>query len=694
MFRNWICFIGFVLLSEIVFSQQGFELQGIKNIEFTKDNFRADKEGLKRANENINEGDRIFETGAYNYKYAISYYLDANSFNPNNDELNYKIGKCYLYSNNKVKSILYLEKALLINPDIKPDLKYLLARGYHLNNEFDKALLQYNAFKAGINPQVNKEEYLEVTKRIEECNAGAILIKNPIRVFIDNMGKTVNSKYPEYSPFITADESVLFFTARKENTTGGERDQDDNVFFEDIYISFNIHGKWTDPSSIGSPINTESHDATAGLSADGQKLFVFDGRKNGGDILLSQLQGDSWSKPEKLDKQIYTPYRESSACLSPDENTLYFVSNRPDLSIGGRDIYYSVKDDKGHWGKPINIGSTINTPFDEESIFIHPDGKTLFFSSQGHNSMGGYDIFKSVNVNGQWTQPENIGYPVNTPDDDLFFVLAASGKRGYFASFRPDGFGDKDLYSITFLGPEKNMVVNTEDNLIASITSPIKDKVIAKAIEVEMASTTIMKGTIIDEFAKKPIEAEIELVDNIKGEVIASFKSNSKTGKFLVSLPSGKNYGIAVKAEGYLFHSENFDIPLISGYQEITKEVALKNVSVGSKIVLRNIFFDFGKYSLRPESTSELERLYKLLFDASSLRIEISGHTDNKGSAELNKKLSEDRAKAVVDYLILKGIDANRLTYKGYGKDEPIETNDTEQGRQFNRRTEFKILSK
>ncbi len=681
-------------MSGSVFSQQDFDFQGIKNVEFTKDNFRADKEGLKRANENIKEGDKIYELGEFNYKYALSYYLDANSFNPNNDELNYKIGKCYLHTNNKIKSILYLEKAVTINPKVRPDLRYLLARGYQLNAEFDKALFQFNSYKSDLNAKINKEEFLEVSKRIDECNSGIELIKTPIRVFIDNMGKTVNSRYPEYSPFITADESVLFFTARKENTTGGEKDQDDNGFYEDIYVCFNINGKWTEPNNIGNPINTESHDATAGLSSDGQKLFVFDGRKNGGDILLSQLKGDSWTSPEKIDKNLYTPHRESSACLSPDENTLYFVSNRPDLSLGGRDIYYSVKDDKGHWSKPINIGPTINTAYEEESIFIHPDGKTLFFSSQGHNSMGGYDIFKSVNINGEWSKPENIGFPVNTPDDDLFFVLSASGKRGYFASFRPDGFGDKDLYTITFLGPEKQMIINTEDNLIASVAAPVIDKVIAKTVEVQATSTTILKGQITDDFAKKPIEAEIELVDNFKGEVIASFKSNSKTGNFLVSLPSGKNYGIAVKSEGYLFHSENFDIPSIVGYQEIRKDIALKNVSVGSKIVLRNIFFDFGKFTLRNESTLELERLYKLLLEAATLRIEISGHTDNKGSAELNRKLSEERAKAVVDYLIQKGIDSSRLTYFGYGKDDPIETNETEQGRQFNRRTEFKILSK
>lgn len=689
--------IGFLcsfLINVISAQNTGFNTEGIKNVEFEKENFRDDKDGLKKALANIKQGDELFEQGEYYYKYALTFYLDANSFNSNNDLLNYKIGKCYLQSNNKPKSILYLEKAFSINPEVGYDINYLLGRGYHLNTELDKALSHYRIYKGKLKPKDDKVELADVDKKIQECLYGKELINKPIRVFIDNMGGTVNSRYPEYSPFITADESVLFFTSRRENTTGGGKDEEDNVFFEDIYVSFNLKGKWTSPTNIGAPINTESHDATAGLSADGQKLFIFDGRKNGGDIFLCTLNGEAWSKPEKFDKNISTDEHESSACFSPDQKALYFVSNRSDMTLGGRDIYVSYADAKGRWGKAVNLGPVINTPYDEESIFIHPDGKTLYFSSKGHTSMGGYDIFKSVLENGLWSRPENIGYPVNTPDDDLFFVLSASGKRGYFASFRPDGVGEKDLYVITFLGPEKQFVLSTEDNLIASAAAPVKDKVISKAVEVGTASTTILKGTITDAFTGKPLEAEIELVDNVKGEVIATFKSNSKSGKYLVSLPSGKNYGIAVKKEGYLFHSENFDIPTTSGYQEVVKDVPMKNVTVGTKIVLRNIFFDFAKYSLRPESTAELERLIKLLNDLPTMRIEISGHTDSKGSADLNQKLSENRAKAVVDYLIAKGIDAKRLEYKGYGMNEPIATNDTDEGRQLNRRTEFKILSK
>ena len=250
------------------------------------------------------------------------------------------------------------------------------------------------------------------------------------------------------------------------------------------------------------------------------------------------------------------------------------------------------------------------------------------------------------------------------------------------------------MYMITFLGDEKPMVLNNEDNLLASATEPIKERVIAPAVAIRTAQITILKGVITDEKTGLPLEAQIELVDNEKNEVIANFNSNSTTGKYLVSLPSGKNYGIAVKAESYLFHSENFTIPASAAYQEITKDIALKKFDVGTKIVLNNIFFDFDKATLRTESTNELERLTKLLNDMPTLKIEISGHTDNKGSATYNQTLSESRSKSVVDYLIAHTISADRLTFKGYGLSQPIASNDTDEGRQMNRRTEFKIISK
>lgn len=667
-----------------------------QNVEFTKDNFKDDKDGLKEAKKNLEKGDDFFALATVFYKQALDpYYLAAQKFNPNNAMLNYKIGKCYLYSNYKLKSIPYLEKALQLNPAVDPQIHYLLGKAYHLNMEWDKAIKEFQTFQQSLKGEELTLLMGDINKHISECLTGKEMVKNPIRVFIDNVGPDVNSQFPDYGPVISADESVMLFTSRRTGSTGEKIDPEINEFYEDIYMSTRVNGKWTKAVNMGSPINTDNHDANSGLSADGQKFLIYIGN-NLGDLYESELKGDKWSKPDHMNKNINTSYHESSACYTPDGKSVYFVTDKPDGGLGDRDIYISTKDEKGKWGKAVNLGPTINTQYGEEGVFLHPDGKTLYFSSQGHTSMGGYDIFKTV-LNSQtktWSKPENIGYPVNTPDDDVFFVTSASGKHGYYASFNANGYGEKDIYVITFLGLEKPMVMTNEDNLLASQAAPVKETVIAPVLAIKEAQLTILKGIITDDLTKKPLEATIEIVDNLKNQVIASFTSNSSTGKYLVSLPAGRNYGIAVKKDNYLFHSENFDIPNTAAYQEVVKDVALKNIAVGSKIILKNIFFDFDKATLRPESTNELERLTKLLNDVPTLKIEISGHTDSKGADEYNKNLSNNRAKAVLDYLVKAGISAGRLTSVGYGEEQAIATNDTDEGRQLNRRTEFKIISK
>ena len=681
-----ITFILSILLLNFAFAQ---------NVEFTKDNFKDNKDGFKEAKNAIETGDKLFSQGSIFYKQALEPYLAANKFNPNNALLNYKIGKCYLNSNNKLKSIPHLEKALSLNSNVDPQVHYLLGKAYHLDMQWDKSIKEFKTFQQGLNTKEAAEIIADVNKHIGECLTGKELVKHPIRVFIDNVGAEINSPYPDFGPVITADESVILYTSRRPTTTGGGMDEFQNEYFEDIYIATKKDNKWTPSQNIGKPINTEGHDATMGITPDGQKLFIYIDDRGNGNIYECDLKGTVWTKPEKLNKNVNTEYHESSASLSADGKKLYLVSNRPD-GLGDRDIYMSTKDEKGKWGKSINLGPTINTQWGEEGVFVHPDGKTMYFSSQGHKTMGGYDIFKSIydEKTGKWGEPENLGYPVNTPDDDVFFVVSASGKHGYYASFKESGYGEKDIYMITFLGAEKPMILNNEDNLLANIAAPVKETVIAPTLQIKEAQLTILKGIITDALTNKLLEATVEIIDNQKNEIIASFTSNSSTGKYLVSLPAGKNYGIAVKKDGYLFHSENFDIPATAAFQEVTKDVALKNLTVGSKIILKNIFFDFDKATLRPESTNELQRLTKLLTDVPTLKIEISGHTDSKGADDYNKKLSDNRAKAVVDHVIKAGIAADRLTSKGYGEEQPIASNDNDEGRQLNRRTEFKILSK
>lgn len=669
-----------------------------QNVEFDKANFPDKKSELKDAKRSIEEGDGYFnksqKEGFSLYGFALPLYLKANAFNPSNALLNYKIGVCYLNSAWKQKALSLLEKAYSLNHTVGESIHYYLGEAYHINMDWNKAIKEYQDYRSTLKPD-DKENIADVEKKIQECKNGIELVKHPVSVFIDNIGPSINSPYPGYGPVISADESVMMFTSRRDNTTGGGVAPDDQMYFEDVYISGNTDGRWSSAVNMGKPVNTDNHDATVALSADGQKLFIYLGNRGNGDLFQCELKGNSWGKPESLGSNINTNAHEPSASLSADGNTLYFVSNR-DGGFGSHDIYKSTWDaKKKRWGEAENLGPVINTPYSEQGVFIHPDGKTLYFSSKGHNTMGGFDIFRSVwdEKKKKWSTSENLGYPINTADNDIDFVLSASGKHAYFASYKADGLGEKDIYMITFITP-KNPILNTEDNLLASLTDPIRETVIAKQVEVPLAQVSILKGTIYDAITKQPLETDIELVDNQLNQVIATFKSNSSTGKYLVSLPAGKNYGIAVKKEGYLFHSENFDIPGGAGYQEYVKDVPLKNIAVGSKIVLRNIFFDFDKATLRPESTAELERLMKFLNDIPTMTIEISGHTDSKGADDYNMKLSGNRAQAVVDYLIAHGISKDRLTSKGYGETKPIADNNTDEGRQMNRRTEFEILSK
>jgi len=663
-----------------------------QNVEFIKKNFPGKKKELNKALKNIKSGDSYYAIGQALYLQAIDYYLKAQDFNPNNAELNYKIGKCYLATIQKEKAVEFFENALKLDPKVSPDILYMIAQSYHLRLDFDNAIEYYSKFKLDLTPSDQSKYSKILQKRLDECHNGKDLVEKPVRAFIDNLGNVVNSKYPDYSPMISADESSLFFTSRRESTYKGKRDPQDQQYFEDIFISTKINGKWSTPLNANKPLNSEGHDATAGLSPDGQTLFIYKGTK-GGNIYQCKAKGKKWSKPKKMPKPITSKYHESSASLSPDGRTIYFVSQRA-KGFGGRDIYKCTKNEKGKWGPAFNLGSTINTEYDEESAFIHPDGKTLYFSSKGHKTMGGYDIFKSTLENDKWTEPENIGYPINTPDDDVFFIMAANGIRGYYSSERIGGNGGQDIYVITFLGAEKPVMFNTEDDLLAITSQPIGGINVLKTVEIQSSQVTLLKGNVKEEEKLTPLYAVLELFDNELNQKIASFETNSETGRFLVSLPSGKNYGLSVKADGYLFHSENFNISASQGYQEIEKDILMKKIEVGRSIVLNNIFFDFNKATLRPESTNELDRLTDLLKDMPKLRIEISGHTDNIGSAAYNVKLSESRAKAVVDYLIKKGIDKSRLEYKGYGFEQPIASNDTDEGRQMNRRTEFKIISK
>ncbi|MES2591880.1 MAG: OmpA family protein [Bacteroidota bacterium] len=486
-----------------------------------------------------------------------------------------------------------------------------------------------------------------------------------INITITNIGNSINTPFDEYAPIISADGSMMIFTSRRLINLKDSTKYKQGM--ENIYVSYyNEVTKWSPAKILGPSVNlSRKNNSAMALSNDGQRLLIYRGTPDG-NIYQSTLEGEEWSLPVKLPAPINSARQESSASISPDERIFYFCSDRK-RGQGGSDIWMCKQNKMGKWGKAENLGPVVNTSEDEESVFIHPDGKTLYFSSNGHDSNGGFDIFKTVLDSGKWSAPVNIGSPINTPKTDLFFTLTADGKKGYYSSTRPEGLGRKDIYEITITYPESN-----------------------KSAEPKL---TLFKGEITDINTNLPLDAEIEIMDNDKNELVTTVKSNSVTGKFLVSLPAGKNYGVTIKKDGYLFFSENYNVSDTASYLEINKAISLMKVDEGNKIRLKNIFYDYGKATLKPESISELNQLVKLLEQNIDMRIEIGSYTDSESSTEFNLKLSQARAQAVLNYLYTSGISKERMVAKGYGEADPIFSNDTEEGREINRRTEFKILN-
>lgn len=606
-----------------------------------------------------------FEVDEFNN--ALPLYKKIDSLKPNDPETLYKLGICYFYApNSRKKSLPYFEKVRATNLVYK-DLDYYLGCIYQLEHKFDLAILSFESFKKIAEKKGNRVliSVAEIDKHIKECNTGKILMASPLQVKIDNMGASINSVYNEYAPVISADETELIFTSRRPNTTGGGKDDLDGDFFEDIYISFKEGDAWTKPELI-SEINTPTHDACIGLSPDGQKLLIYKDSKGTtnkrvGFIYSSDLKGNKWTAPVKLGETVNAESYQNSASISGDEQTLYFTSDRPG-GFGGIDIYKSSRLPNGEWGVAKNLGPMVNTKEDDDAPFIAADNKTLNFSSKGHDGMGGFDIFTSVlnESDSTWSKPVNIGFPLNTADDDIFFVWSADGTRGYFASSRADSYGGKDLYVVT--RPEVTQYL------------------------------VILKGKITSAATGKPIAANITVVDNKTNQTKGVFSSNSFSGRYTVILPTGGNYGVSVDAEGYLFHSENIDVPIVEQFLEVSKDIALEQLVPNSLTNLKNVFFESGKDVINALSYPELDRLYKVLKNNPELYLEVAGHTDSVGDAGDNLKLSQLRADAIKNYLVNKGIDPKRFFTVGYGEEFPIATNATEEGRKMNRRTEIVII--
>lgn len=664
------------------------------DVNIRRSDFKSNRQGFKNAWNAVKEGDDFYELGAAAYPRASELYAKGYDYNPHVPELAYKYGVSLLHTVKHHKALKPLEKAYSENPKVAFDILYHIGRAYHLRYAFDTAIQKYNAFKATLGPSQLREFKGKIAYQVKACKTGKELLKDTTRAFIDNLGPNVNSKWDDYNPLVTADDKALYFTSRRKGTTGGEINPYNTQYYEDIYKTVRSQKRWSKAKNIGEPINSGNNEAAVSLSGDGQIMYIYNGRRRNGDIYYSLLQGDEWEKPDNLSRNINTRYHESSVSFSYNQKEMFFVSDMRN-GVGGRDIYRSVKDEDGDWKDPVNVGTVINTPRNEEGVFLHPDNRTLYFSSQGHNTMGGYDIFRTErDKQGNWSEPENVGYPVNTTGDDVFLSVTAQGKFAYYSSARSGSIGGKDIYRITFLGPEKEHPQSQADHLLASIANPDQEEMIQPQVEVEKQLLAMVSGVIKDASTGKPLKATVKITDNETEQQLISKTSNSKTGDFLVSLPFGKNYGLSINKEGYLFHSENFNVKEYGkgDYEEIQLDVKLKKIEPGARIVLNNVFFKTGKAKPIPTSYPELDRLAEVMKRKPGIRIEISGHTDNVGSESFNKDLSQRRARGVVDYLAGKGIDKNRLEAVGKAFSEPIASNKTEEGRSKNRRVEAKII--
>jgi outer membrane protein OmpA-like peptidoglycan-associated protein len=562
------------------------------------------------------------------------------------------------------KAIASYNNVIDIDPDFFPNIYFSLA-----DDEF--SLGKYSDAQQHLKQFLTYEKIAPKMKQrgiflLKCCDFAVVAVKNPVPFTPVNLGDKINSVKSEYSPSLTVDEHTLVITrlvSRNENTVHQQ------PFEEDFYISEKqADSSWGEMIRMSAPLNSHGNEGAQSISPDGQTLyFTICNRADGlgsCDLYISERKGKGWSTPVNMGIKVNTGVWDSQPSISPDGKTLYFSSARGG-GKGKMDIWKTTKDDNGYWTSPVNLGDSINTEMSEMSPFIHSDGRTLYFTSTGHPGMGGMDIFYSkMDDNGKWSSPKNIGYPINTNNDEGYLIVNARGNKAYFASDKYGGSGGLDIYSFDLYE------------------------------EARPTAVTYMKGTVYDSKSKKRLQAKFELIDLTTSNTIAQSTSDAQTGEFIVSLPSDRNYALNVSRDGYLFYSENFELKgNHSQLKPFMKDVYLQPIEAGSIVILKNIFFDFDKFDLKPESLVELNRLFDLLKKNPALKIEIGGHTDNKGTAEYNQKLSESRSRSVFDFLVNKGIDKTRLSYKGYGLTKPIDTNDTDEGRANNRRTEFKVVS-
>lgn len=629
-----------------------------------------------------------------------------------NIKANFEAGHLHLETIKKDLAVKYFLRIANQDPDYRFDLNFWIGQSLQYGLEFDKALKYYTQYRQKLISKPNyqgkdKVELKEVERKIKECENGIEFVANPKNFSIVNIGREINSEFDDYGPVLNESESELVFTTRRRDDNLNENVAEDNKPWEDIFTTTKSGGKWARAKNIGAIINTKFNDSNLALSADGKTLYIYKDDGNGDIYVSERLADGTWGVPDALPGIINSSYREASVSVTENGDILYFASERPG-GLGGSDIYVCTKDSKGEWSKVKNLGSSINTELDEDGPFIDYDGKSLYFSSRGRKGMGGYDIYKSTLINldrNEWSEPENLGFPINTPDDDVYFVNSKDGKRAYYASIRDDGMGYTDIYMITIPDEVKKEEPKKEEPVVEPIKEePKKEEPKKEEPKKEEPKKEEPKKVqlqpfkylvkVVDAESKVPLDARVKL-QGLKDNVAVGFSPvGNGTYEFSIKEKSTKDYRLSVEKEGYIFQNQSIRI---EGASEQVKTktliVELRKLKVGVSSVLRNIYFDFAKATFLQESYNELNKLETMLKQNTGMQVEISGHTDSVGPAEYNKQLSQRRANAVKNFLTSKGIDARRIKAVGYGEDKPIASNDDNaDGREINRRVEFKVL--
>lgn len=532
-------------------------------------------------------------------------------------------------------------------------LEIRLGRYENAKSNFETFLKYQNA---------ESEDGLRALRGIEQAEFGIWSMAHPVEFEPVNLGSNINSPEDDYWPSLSADGQTLVITrlvTRYDVTLG-------NFQQEDFYYSTREDTTWTKAQPLGPPLNTQDNEGAQSISADGRTMVYTVCNRQGVigrcDIYISKFENGEWSEPRNMGVPLNSTAKETQPSLNADGTVVYFASNRPG-GKGGLDIWMSKRLDNGDWSEPSNLGDTINTPADEMSPFIHHDGKTLYFSSNGHLGMGGFDLFRAEqDKSGKWGEVMNLGYPINTHRDEIGMIVNATGNMAYFSSDIRRNRG-KDIYRFELYS------------------------------EARPREVSYLKGTVFDEVTRVRLGARFELFDLEDGSLVSQSESDPRTGEFLVAIPADHDYMLNVTRSGYLFYSDNFALRGIHHIEEpFLKDIPLKPIETGQAIVLKNIFFETDSYALKSTSQHELGKVVRFLENNPGLKVEISGHTDNVGTAAYNQQLSEQRARSVVNYLKEHGIAPERLTYRGYGFEKPLESNETDEGRASNRRTELKVI--